>query len=107
MENALLLLVLIPAIGAIVTAALPADNRPLIRWWALGASLLTAFVALMVAMRFEWMSGPGEEIRASLSAFYLESIGFGFKFGADTITLWLPPLPPLPPPPASLPAVPR
>jgi len=89
MENALLLLVLIPAIGAIVTAALPRDNRQIIRWWALGASLLTGFVALMVALRFEWMSGPGEEIRASLSAFYLESVGFGFKLGADTITLWL------------------
>src|SRR5687768_3225974 len=86
MENALLLLVLIPVIGAIVTIALPPD-RPIVRWWALGASLLTAFVALMVAMRFDWMAGT--EIQTSLSAFYLESVGFGFKFGADAISLWL------------------
>ena len=87
MENALLLLVLLPLIGAIAIAALPSANRLVIRWCALGASLLTAFVALMVAMRFDWMAGG--EIRSSLSAFYLESIGFGVKLGADTITLWL------------------
>jgi NADH-quinone oxidoreductase subunit M len=87
MENALLLLILLPLIGAIVIAALPSGNRPLIRWCALGASLLTAFVALMIAMRFDWMGGG--EIRFSLSAFYLESIGFGLKLGADTISLWL------------------
>jgi NADH-quinone oxidoreductase subunit M len=86
MENALLLLVLLPMIGAIVTAALPPD-RPIVRWWALGASLLTAFVGLLVALRFDW--NGVEEIRSSLSAFYLESIGFGVKFGADTISLWL------------------
>ncbi|MEA2736083.1 MAG: NADH-quinone oxidoreductase subunit, partial [Humisphaera sp.] len=86
MENALLLLVLIPAIGAVIGAALPARSL-IVRWWALGASLLTAFVALLVAMRFEWSAGG--EINTSLPAFYLESVGFGFKFGADAISLWL------------------
>ena len=86
MENALLLLVLLPMIGAVVTAALP-PQRPIVRWWALGVSLLTAFVGLMIAMRFEWMTGT--EIQSSLSAFYLESVGFGVKFGADSISLWL------------------
>src|SRR5687768_10073428 len=86
MENALLLLVLLPLIGAAVTAALPRE-RPIVRWWALGVSLLTAFVALIVAINFDWMGGG--EIRYSLGAFYLESVGFGFKFGADTISLWL------------------
>ena len=86
MENALLLLVLLPLIGAAVTAALPRE-RPIVRWWALGVSLLTAFVALMIALRFDWMGGT--EIRSSLAAFYLESVGFGVKFGADSISLWL------------------
>ena len=108
MENALLLLVLVPVIGAIVTAALPKD-RPIVRWWALGVSLLTAFVALLMAMNFDWTGGSEirfPEVRPSLAAggvaaadgiapqqaggaFYLDSIGFGLKFGADTITLWL------------------
>src|SRR5688500_13492807 len=86
MENALLLLVLLPMIGAAVTAALPA-NRPIVRWWALGVSLLTAFVALMLAMNFDWAGGT--EVRSILPAFYLESIGFGVKFGCDAISLWL------------------
>src|SRR5687768_3872202 len=86
MENALLLLVLIPLLGAVVGAALPAGS-PIVRWWALGTSLLTAFVGLLMALRFDWTGGS--EIQTSLSAFYLESVGFGFKFGADTISLWL------------------
>ena len=87
MENALLLLILLPLIGAIVIAALPRTNDMGIRWTALGASLLTAFVGLMLAIGFDWSGG--NEIRSTLSAFYLESVGFGLKLGADTISLWL------------------
>src|SRR5687768_10382344 len=60
MQRALLLLVLVPMISAIVTVALPSDRR-LIRWWALGASLLTAVVAILMAVNFDWTGGP--EIR--------------------------------------------
>jgi NADH-quinone oxidoreductase subunit M len=86
MENALLLLILLPVLGAIVCAAMPGSS-PLSKWVALGASLLTAFVGLLLAMNFDWSGGT--EIISSLSAFYLESVGFGFKLGVDAISLWL------------------
>jgi NADH-quinone oxidoreductase subunit M len=86
MENALLLLILLPVLGAVVCAAMP-GRSPFVKWVALGTSLLTAFVGLLLAMRFDWAGGT--EITRSLSAFYLESVGFGVKFGVDAISLWL------------------
>src|SRR3954454_24156490 len=82
----LLLLILIPAVGAIVCALLPRQG-PAAKMCALAVSLLTAIVAVTLAVSSDWSTG--DEVRFSSSAFYLESINFGLKLGADSISLWL------------------
>jgi NADH-quinone oxidoreductase subunit M len=82
----LLLLILIPAIGAAICAMLPRRGS-IAKMWALAVSLLTALAGIVLALNFNW--GTGAETTWSSAAFYLENINFGFKLGADSISIWL------------------
>jgi NADH:ubiquinone oxidoreductase subunit 4 (subunit M) len=79
MTIALMLLILVPAAGAIVCAMLPRTGS-LSRHFALAVSLLTLLLGLCVAAQF-WHAGDGHtELRFGTSAknpFYMENIGFG------------------------------
>ncbi|CAA9416017.1 MAG: NADH-ubiquinone oxidoreductase chain M [uncultured Phycisphaerae bacterium] len=79
----LLLLLLVPLVGAIVCALLP--NARLAKTWALGVSLVTLAVALAL--------GPaGRQAGGAVFApasWNLNGLDFGFKLGSDAITYWL------------------
>ena len=86
----LLLLILIPALGAGVCALWPKRNEDFAKYFALAASLLTLFVGVLLAGQFDWKGG--NELTWGFSQsnpFYLDSIGFGLKLGADAISMWL------------------
>jgi NADH-quinone oxidoreductase subunit M len=82
----LLLLILLPALGAGICAFLPRQGAAG-KMFALGVSLVTAAVAIVLAATFDWSTG--DELRWSSDAFYLQNINFGLKLGTDSISLWL------------------
>jgi NADH-quinone oxidoreductase subunit M len=99
MNYLLLLLLIIPLLGALVAAAMP--NPRAAKTWALLVSLATALIALILVVNFDWHKPattsadaiqfrlgptPGE---TSISALSLEAIGFSFSIGIDSISLWL------------------
>ena len=94
MESGLLiLLVLVPILGAIIGALLP-DAR-LAKGWALIVSLFTAIVGVGLALKFDWTTGNdltwGFPLRGGFNdnIFYLHAFQTGMKFGVDAISLWL------------------
>jgi NADH-quinone oxidoreductase subunit M len=87
--NGLLLLILLPALGAGVCALWPTKSD-FAKMFALAVSLLTLFVGVLLALQFDWKGGT--ELTWGFSTtnpFYLDSIGFGLKLGADAISMWL------------------
>lgn len=79
----LLLLLVVPLVGAIVCALLPSDR--LAKSWALLVSLVTLAIAALLgsAARQE-----GAMVFAP-AAWDLRGLNFGFKLGSDAITYWL------------------
>src|SRR4051794_24004043 len=89
MTSALLLLLLVPTIGAIVCALLPRQG-PAAKYWALAVSLVDLLLGVCLAVQYWGPSNGGvRELTWSSSAFYLENIKFGLKLGADSISIWL------------------
>ena len=104
MNFALVLLILVPLLGAVIGAVLP--NPRAAKTWALCVSLATALVALILVFQFDWhapatttaqatqlrygptvnASNPDAAPTGSLS---LPVIGASFNLGADAISLWL------------------
>jgi NADH-quinone oxidoreductase subunit M len=99
MSFALVLLLIIPVLGAVVGAGLP--NPRAAKTWALFVSLATLLVALVLVYQFDFHRAapntassiqlrfgalPGQEATGS---FTLTSIGFSFSLGMDSISLWL------------------
>jgi NADH-quinone oxidoreductase subunit M len=99
MSFALVLLLLIPIAGAIIGAALP--NPRIARFWALGVSLATAVVMLVLVFQFNWRAPAnstaeavqlrfGPDARdAGQTSLALRDIGASFSLGVDSISLWL------------------
>jgi NADH-quinone oxidoreductase subunit M len=84
MESHLLpILLLIPAIGALVGTAVP---ETFAKTWALGVSLVTLVVALIVGHCFD----PSFRYMQMLYEGYrLPTLGASFSLGIDAISLWL------------------
>ncbi|HEY8666916.1 MAG TPA: NADH-quinone oxidoreductase subunit M [Tepidisphaeraceae bacterium] len=95
----LVLLLLVPAGGAIIGAFVPAKSAKL---WALLVSLVTALVALLMVFQFNFHQNLTGDLHNQVqqsyqmvwgtgddNAFGVPSIGFKFALGADTISLWL------------------
>src|SRR5688572_30410419 len=82
----LLLLLVIPLIGAVACALTP-DRGRLVKLLALAVSAVTALVGLVLAAKFDWRGG--EELTWASKAFAIESVGFGLKLGVDSVSLWL------------------
>src|SRR5438105_1564104 len=99
MNYLLLLLLIVPLIGAIVGAGLP--NPRMAKTWALAVSLVTALIALVLVANFDWhkpVNTPADAVQfrfgpgsgdAAKSALALGAIGFSFSLGVDSISLWL------------------
>jgi NADH-quinone oxidoreductase subunit M len=85
----LLLLILIPALGAGVCALWPKRNEDAAKIFALAVSLLTLFVGVLLAGQFDWKGGNELTWGFTNNPFELISIGFGLKLGADAISMWL------------------
>src|SRR5688500_4502399 len=108
MSILLLLLVLLPLAGAAIAAALPGGRAAM--YWALGVSVATAACAMPLLGKFDFKQDlslrrpatvayrvvqvefpppPGAEGDVPAMRFEVRDIGFEFRLGADTISLFL------------------
>jgi NADH-quinone oxidoreductase subunit M len=100
MDGLLLTLILAPLTAALVGAFLP---NHVARYWALGASLFVAGIALILAFAFPWTAPLAEKgafgVQWANTFGEVEAVGFGLRVGVDSIALslvcltaWLTPL---------------
>ncbi|MDT0443386.1 NADH-quinone oxidoreductase subunit M [Streptomyces johnsoniae] len=75
---------LTPAIGAIVTAAVPAARRTAAKWLALLFSLATAGFAAAVLLRFDTGDGA-DRFQLTESRSWIEDFGVRYELGVDGI----------------------
>ncbi len=86
MTAALLLLILVPAIGAAACALLPKQGAAA-RTWAFAVSVIDLLLGVCLSAQFDWKTGT--ELTWFGSSFYIENLQFGLKLGCDSISLWL------------------
>ncbi|MFD8546371.1 NADH-quinone oxidoreductase subunit M [Streptomyces sp. NPDC059649] len=77
----------VPAIGAIATAALPAAKRTAAKWLALLFSLLTFALAMVVAFRFD--PGAKGPFQLTESHAWISDFGVRYELGVDGIAVAL------------------
>ncbi|MEU9119666.1 NADH-quinone oxidoreductase subunit M [Streptomyces sp. NPDC048506] len=77
----------VPAIGAIATAALPAAKRTAAKWLALLFSLLTLALALVIAVRFD--PGAKGPYQLTESHAWIPDFGVRYELGVDGIAVAL------------------
>src|SRR5687768_18401690 len=80
----LLLLLLVPAFGAVVCALLPSAAKA--KGWALLVSLATLLIAVMLG--FATDGGRGS-LEFSPRGWSVSGFGFGFRLSCDAISYWL------------------
>jgi len=84
-ESHLLSLILFfPAIAAVVILFLPSNNNKLLRWFALGASLVPLVLSLIAWFRFQ-PSQPGFQFEETYV--WYEAIGSSLHLGVDGLSL--------------------
>ena len=98
----LVFLLLIPLAGAAIGSAMSSAKAA--RNWALIVSLLTAWVAAIVAFHFPWDTSKltpmrmadaiqfqvgTDSVHQTASSFALKEVGFSFSLGVDSISVWL------------------
>src|SRR5688572_21026239 len=84
MEYLLLILLVLPILGAILCALVPKDG--LAKGPALAISVACAVIALVLLFKFDW-SNPDVQFESSFGR--IVSVGFDVKLGVDSISLWL------------------
>lgn len=72
----------VPAVGAILTAAVPAARRTAAKWLALVFSLATLALAVLVAVRFE---PGGDRYQLTESHSWIADFGVRYELGVDGI----------------------
>ncbi|MEW1753525.1 NADH-quinone oxidoreductase subunit M [Streptomyces angustmyceticus] len=77
----------VPAVGAIATAALPAAKRTAAKWLALLFSLATFALALLVAFRFD--PGAKGPFQLTESHAWISDFGVRYELGVDGIAVAL------------------
>ncbi|MFE1772487.1 NADH-quinone oxidoreductase subunit M [Streptomyces sp. NPDC059008] len=77
----------VPAVGAIATAALPAAKRTAAKWLALLFSLITFALALVVAFRFH--PGAKSPYQLTESHAWIPDFGVRYELGVDGIAVAL------------------
>lgn len=77
---------LLPVAGAVIVMLLPAAQRVLARWVALGFSVAVLVVAVLLATRFE---PGGEQFQFVESHSWIPAFGAGYTLGVDGIALVL------------------
>ncbi|MCJ1679312.1 NADH-quinone oxidoreductase subunit M [Streptomyces sp. APSN-46.1] len=76
----------VPAVGAILTAAVPAARRTAAKWLALLFSLATLALAVLVAVRFE---PGGDRYQLTESHAWIADFGVRYELGVDGIAVAL------------------
>ncbi|MET7770623.1 NADH-quinone oxidoreductase subunit M [Nocardia sp. NPDC005366] len=76
----------LPVIGAAATLAMPAAQRALARWVALGFSIAVLVVGIVVAVRFE---PGGEQFQFVEAHEWIPAFGAGYTVGVDGIAMVL------------------
>ncbi|MFD9379128.1 NADH-quinone oxidoreductase subunit M [Streptomyces sp. NPDC059999] len=76
----------VPAVGAILTAAVPAARRNAAKWLALLFSLATLALAVLVAIRFE---PGGDRYQLTESHAWIADFGVRYELGVDGIAVAL------------------
>ncbi|MBL1113709.1 NADH-quinone oxidoreductase subunit M [Streptomyces sp. 110] len=76
----------VPALGAVVTAAVPAAQRAAAKWVALGFSLLTLALAAVVLVRFD---PGGARFQLTESHAWIKDFGVRYELGVDGIAVAL------------------
>ncbi|MGW6833370.1 NADH-quinone oxidoreductase subunit M [Streptomyces sp. NPDC054949] len=76
----------VPAVGAILTAAVPAARRTAAKWLALLFSLATLALAVLVAVRFE---PGGDRYQLTESHAWIADFGVRYELGVDGIAVVL------------------
>jgi len=84
--TALLLLILVPALGAAVCAFMPKQGAAS-RYWALVVSIIDLLLGICLAAQFDWKDGKA--LTWSSSSFSIINLQFGLNLTADAISLWL------------------
>ena len=80
------LLLLVPLLGGLSLAWLP-PRRALIQTWALIYTLLTLAIAGIVAATFDFGDPAAFQLAGVIP--WVEAFGLSFRFGIDSISLWL------------------
>ncbi len=85
MENTMLVWILLsPILAAIFILFLPGENKKLLRWAALGASLIPFLLSIIVWVQFD----PGQAgFQFEFNAPWFQAIHSNFHFGIDGISL--------------------
>ncbi|WP_052848511.1 NADH-quinone oxidoreductase subunit M [Streptomyces avicenniae] len=73
-----------PALGAVVTAAVPAARRTTAKWLAFGFSLLTLALAAAVVLRFDTAPGA-DRFQLTESRSWIPDFGVRYELGVDGI----------------------
>ncbi|GAA3246011.1 NADH-quinone oxidoreductase subunit M [Streptomyces lavendulae] len=72
----------VPAVGAVLTAAVPASRRTAAKWLALLFSLATLALAVLIAVRFE---PGGDRYQLTESHAWIKDFGVRYELGVDGI----------------------
>ncbi len=83
----LLILLLIPLIGAAAVAFLPRGRDEMVRPISLITTLIALGVSIMAATQFDWSDTGRIQLLADIN--WVESFGLSFSFGVDSVSLWL------------------
>jgi NADH-quinone oxidoreductase subunit M len=83
----LLILLLVPLVGAAVVAWLPRGKDDLIRPAALITTLAAFLISTLAAAQFDWKNTGALQLVSNIS--WVKSFGLTFAFGIDSVSLWL------------------
>jgi len=83
MSHLLSILILLPALASLGMLLIPADRKPVIKIWALGASLLNLALGLGLWFGFQ----PEAGFQFAEKASWLPSLGINYHVGVDGLSL--------------------
>jgi NADH-quinone oxidoreductase subunit M len=82
----LTILIALPALGALGIAVLPKGNDEIVKWFALGVSLVVAVLAIVMACLFKT---NGNRFQFTESVWWIKTFGVHYSVGADGVGLVL------------------
>lgn len=81
------LIVLLPAVGAVATLAIPKAKESMIKWTALLFALVTLGLAVVMAVRFDYSNTGTYQFGTDIGTPWIEAINAHFHIAVDGISL--------------------